>query len=157
MEKMDKDRFFDIIKSDEVIISANISTTPGNLPKSRHAHQCVVDATAYISTAAELFVVANFYQLEDIMLKLKHLTSDHGHYYIAELMSMSLSHNKTVTKPYVLILCHFIIIKHLIIYLLSFYDAYTFGSFHNYYYTIGSFHRSNRVYRRGKAPSTADH
>ena len=46
MEKMDKDRFFDIIKSDEVIISANISTTPGNLqrvrmPKSRHAQRCV--------------------------------------------------------------------------------------------------------------------
>ena len=35
--------------------------------------------TTYISTAAELFVVTNFYQLEDIMLKLKHLTSDHGH------------------------------------------------------------------------------
>ena len=35
MEKMDKDRFFDIIKSDEVIISANISMTPGNLQRAR--------------------------------------------------------------------------------------------------------------------------
>ena len=35
-------------------------------------------------------------------------------------MSMSLSHNKTVTKPYVLILCHFIVIIHLIIRLCHF-------------------------------------
>ena len=44
-------------------------------------------------------------------------------------MSMSLSHNKTVTKPYVLILCHFENIIHF---------DWTFVSFHDdkYIYVI---------------------
>ena len=90
MEKMDKDRFFDIIKSDEVIkqIGKHIYDTrkPAKSEdakiKARTAMRRLaklVDTTVGISTAAELFVVTNFYQLEDIMLKLKHLTSVHGH------------------------------------------------------------------------------
>ena len=89
MEKMDKDRFFCIIKSDEVIIHIFKHIYDTRKPakckddkiKARSAMGRLVKLvdTTYISTAAELFVVANFYQLEDIMLKLKHLTSVHGH------------------------------------------------------------------------------
>ena len=90
MEKMDKDRFFDIIKSDEVIIQIGKHIYDNRKPakskddkmKARTAMRRLTklaDATVGISTAAELFVFANFYQLEDIMLKLEHLTSDHGH------------------------------------------------------------------------------
>ena len=90
MENMDKDRFFDIIKSDEVIIQIVKHIYNTRKPaKSKYAKikarsamrrlAKLVDTTVSVSTAAELFVFANFYQLEDIMLKLKHLTSVHGH------------------------------------------------------------------------------
>ena len=89
MEKMDKDRFFEIIKSDDVILQIGKHIYAKKPAKSKDAKikartamrrkAKLVDAKVGISTAAELFVVANFYQLEDIMLKLKHLTSDHGY------------------------------------------------------------------------------
>ena len=90
IDKMDKDQILDIIKSDEVIIQIGKYIYDTRKPakskdakiKARSAMRRLtklVDTTVSVSTAAELFVFANFYHLEDIMLKLKHLTSDHGH------------------------------------------------------------------------------
>ena len=76
IDKMDKDKLFDNINSDDVILQIGKHIYDARKPakckdakiKARTAMRRLaklVDATVGISTAAELFVVANFYQLED--------------------------------------------------------------------------------------------
>ena len=76
IDKMDKDRFFDIIKSDDVILQigkhvfdtrkpTKCKDAKNNARRAMRRLARLVDATVGISTAAELFVVGHFYELED--------------------------------------------------------------------------------------------